>query len=78
MTGRPDPMGRVHYNQARAVQVREPENLNLVHSAVSGTLNVYTDTRLEAKAIIDGWEEIIRAVHLKVEEILGRTGAKVE
>lgn len=69
----PLPIGRIHYNPARAVQVREPENISLVHSAVSGTLNVYVDSHKEAHAVIAGWSEIIKAVSAKVEELLEKT-----
>jgi hypothetical protein len=65
--------GRVRYSPARGVSVREPGNIKNTHSAVSGSIAIYTDTLVETQQIIDCWDEIIQAANAKVEEILSRT-----
>lgn len=53
--------------------VRDPESdPDKPHSAVSGTINILTDTRTEAHKILTAWPEIAEALRLKVEEILER------
>jgi hypothetical protein len=63
-------IGPLHYSEARAVKVREPEDLNTVHSAIHGEIAVYTDSRLEADAVLAGWPDIMAAASAKAEEIL--------
>ena len=63
-------IGALHYSDARAVQVREPENVNSVHSAVHGDVAVYSDNRLQTQALLDGWPEIMAAAAAKANEIL--------
>ena len=64
-------IGPLHYSDPRAAQVREPEDLNETHAAVHGDIAIYVDTRNETHALLDRWEEIMRAASLKAEEILG-------
>lgn len=66
----PDPIGPVHFNQARAVQVREPESQG-GHSAVQSQFIVYTDTQKQTDEIISRWSEIMQAAADKATEILG-------
>ena len=66
----PDPIGVIRYSLPRAVQVREQGNVTEVHSAVSGTINVYTDTMTEANCLIDNWHQIIEAANAKASELL--------
>lgn len=68
----PEQIGRVRFTEARAVQVREADNIKEVHSAVHGTVCVYTDTMTEAKLLIESWNEIMQAANDKVDEILAR------
>jgi hypothetical protein len=67
-----DFIGRVRYSPARGVSVREPGNIKSTHSAVSGSIAVYTDTMKETQYIIDCWDEIVQAANTKVQEILSR------
>lgn len=63
-------IGRVHYSPARGVQVREGQNLNEMHSAVSGTIAIYTDSFVQTKFLLDNWDQIIEAANTKAAEIL--------
>lgn len=65
-------IGSVRYNPARGVQVHEEGNIGQMHSAVSGTIAVYTDSFKETQYILDNWDEIITAANEKVQEIVGR------
>lgn len=65
-------IGKIRYTQARGVMVREPGDITNVHSAVSGSVNVYVDTLTESRAVIAAWDEIIAAANEKVVEILAR------
>lgn len=65
-----DFIGPLHYSDPRAAQVREPEDLDTVHSAVHGEIAVYVDNRNEGNAIIAGWADIMAAASAKAEEIL--------
>ena len=56
----PTPVGRVHYNQPRAVMVREPENLNSSHSAIYSPVHVYVDNKKEADAVLAAWPAIMK------------------
>ena len=66
----PEPIEPIHFDQPRAVQVREPENLKSLHSAVSGMMHVYVETRTEATQILDNWRIIMQAAADKANEIL--------
>lgn len=66
----PKPIGPLFYDQARAVKIREPENLGAIHSAVHSALNVTVDTKQEADAIIDNWPKIMEAAARIAQEIL--------
>lgn len=65
----PNPVGRVHPSEPRAVKVRNNLDVSDIHSAVTGTMNIYTQSYLEAQAIINAWDEITAAVDAKVTEI---------
>lgn len=65
-------IGCVRYNPARGVQVREEGNLDEMHSAVSGTIAVYTDSLTETQKILNGWDEIMQVISDKAHEILSR------
>lgn len=65
-------IGRVRYNPARGVQIREENDLSQMHSAVSGQIAVYTDSFTETQFILENWDEIIQAANDKVAEIVGR------
>lgn len=66
----PDMIGRIRYSPARGVSVRQPGDMKSVHSAVSGTIAVYTDTLIETNFVIEHWDEIIQAANDKAIEIL--------
>lgn len=68
----PPPIGRVRYTEPRGVQVREPDDVKQMHSAVHGSVAVYTDSLTEAQVIIAGWSEIMQAVNQKVVELILR------
>jgi hypothetical protein len=70
----PAPIDLIHYSEPRAVQVREPENLSEIHSAIHGSFNVYVDTVLERKAVLDNWSVLMEAVAVKVREIIDAEG----
>lgn len=74
----PPPIGRIRYTEARAVQVREPDDIKQTHSAVHGSVAVYTDSITEAQVIITGWSEIMQAMNEKVVEIILRNKNKEE
>lgn len=69
----PLPVGRVRFTLPRAVQVREPDEVKVQHSAVHGTIAIYTDSISEAQTVIDRWEDIMQAVNEKVTEMLSPT-----
>ena len=70
----PTPIGLVHYNEPRAVQVREPENLTEVHSTVFAGVHIYVDNALEREAILDNWASLMEALSVKVDEIISGLG----
>lgn len=74
----PDPIGKIRYSLPRGAQVREPDNIKETHSAVHGTLAVYTETMTETQLIIDNWQEIITAASAKVDDILARNAVPAE
>lgn len=74
----PDPIGKIRYSLPRGVQVREPENIKETHSAVHGTLAVYTDSVTETQLIIDNWQQIVTAASAKVDEILANNVVPTE
>lgn len=63
----PKPVGRIHFEQPRAVQVREPENLEAVHSAIHCGLNIYTDSRNETEYLLKNWEHLMASLSNNVE-----------
>lgn len=67
----PEPIGAVHYERPRAGLVHDdPTNLNSeLHLVVRSPLVVYTKTQLQANAIIQNWEEIMKVVADKVDEV---------
>ena len=67
----PPPVGLVHYDEPRAVQVRNPENLKDIHSAVHGALAIYTDNKQETDALLERWSEIMAAADNEARRILG-------
>lgn len=66
----PDPIEPIHFSEPRAVQVRDPENLNSLHSAVNGNIFVYTETKLETDKILEKWAEIMQVAADKAQEFL--------
>jgi hypothetical protein len=68
-------IGPLHYSDARAVQIREPEDLATVHSGVHSDVAIYTDTRLETDAILAAWPDIMQAASDKAVEILAAVPA---
>lgn len=66
----PDPVGRVHYDQPRAVVVREPENLDSHHSAIHCGVNVYVDSLNQGKFLLDNWNFVMEAISDRVESLL--------
>jgi hypothetical protein len=73
----PTPIGSVHYDEPRAVTVREPEG-DGKHSAVHSGVNVYTDTLTEAQGVIAAWPLIMQAAADKADEILSALRAVPE
>lgn len=69
-------IGVIRYSPARGVMVREPGEVTSVHSAVSGTVAVYTETLTQSQALISAWDEIIAAANEKAVEILSRVPAE--
>lgn len=65
-------IGRVRYVLPRAVNVRQGDAMTDTHSAVHGTVAVYTDTLTETQAILANWEEVIHAIGEKINEIILR------
>lgn len=65
-------IGRVRYVLPRAVNVRQGDTMTETHSAVHGTVAVYTDTLTETQAILANWEEVIHAIGEKINEIILR------
>lgn len=69
----PTPIGQVHYSEPRAVQIRDrPEDLTHTATAISGTVNIVSETVLDRQKILAGWSEIVEAINMKVHEIVGR------
>ena len=66
----PKPIGRVHYDEPRAVQVRDPENLDDIHSAIHSGVNVYTDTVSETNYLMDNWAWVMKKADEEVERLL--------
>lgn len=66
--------GKVEYSLPRAVQVREDNNFinPKTHTAIHGEINLTADTLTDLDKILNGWGEIIHAINLKVEELIGR------
>lgn len=68
----PKPIGVVHFDEPRAVKVRNPENLSDVHSAVHSNVYVYTDSKVETDLLLEKWDEIMAVANEKAREILGK------
>lgn len=68
----PPPIGVVHFSEPRAVQVRNPENLSDIHSAVHASVSIYTDSKIETDTLLSRWSEIMIAANDKAKEILGK------
>lgn len=66
----PTPIGSVHFDEPRAVVVREPENLEAHHSAIHGGINIYVDTLKEGQAILAAWPELMQQVSDYAQAIL--------
>lgn len=67
---RPEPIDRVHWTYPRAVQVRENNNIKEFHSAVYGTMAVYTESVIETQILLDNWEEIMSLVNQKIKQLI--------
>ena len=74
----PNPIGPIHFDEPRAVQVREPEDVQQVHSAVYGAIAVYVDTKQEADAVISSWSVIMQCAADKATEIIAAVREKQE
>jgi hypothetical protein len=68
----PPVVGVVHSSEPRAVQVRDPESLSEIHSAVHAGVSFYTETKAETNLILAHWQEIMSAANDKAQEILGK------
>lgn len=66
----PEPIGRIRFTQPRAVYVREAGDVENIHSAVHGTMAVYTDSYSQAEQVMTAWNTLMTAFNEKVEEIL--------
>lgn len=66
----PDPIGAIHFSDARSVLVRDPDSEGGKHSAVQSQFIVYTDTYKQTQAVINQWNEIMQAAADKAKEIL--------
>lgn len=60
----------MQFSQPRAEKVRAPGNMSEIHSAVHGTIAVYTDTQLETDYIIENWKYIMMAASERAQEML--------
>ena len=72
----PTPIEPIHFDEPRAVQVRDPAGSNTFHSAVNGGINVYVDTMIEAQGVIQAWPVIMQAAADKANEILAALRAQ--
>jgi hypothetical protein len=50
--------------------VREPEDLENVHSAIHGEVNIYVDTQTEAAAVLAAWPVIMQHLADKTNQIV--------
>lgn len=66
----PNPIGAVHFEEPRAVMVREPEDLKSMHSAIHSGINVYVDSMIEGQAVIAAWPLIMQTAADKIAEVL--------
>lgn len=66
----PKPIGLVHFDEPRAVKVREPEDLKSMHSAVHCGVNIYTNTLTETQAVLAAWPVLMQTLADKVAEIV--------
>lgn len=66
----PNPVGRVHFDEPRAVMVREPENLDSHHSAIHCGVNIYTDHKRQADYIMSQWPELMEKLSLEIETLI--------
>jgi hypothetical protein len=66
----PNPVGRIHYDQPRAVVVREPENLDKHHSAIHCGVNIYVDSLAQGKYLLDNWALIMADLSNSIEDVL--------
>lgn len=66
----PTPVGLIHFDEPRAVQVREPENLSAVHSAIHCGVNVYTDSKKETDYLLERWPEIMQELSDSIQQVI--------
>lgn len=66
----PAPLGPLHYDKPRSLKIREPEDLNTVHSVVHSGVSIVVETLTEAHGISDSWQIIMQAAADKAAEIL--------
>lgn len=66
----PEMIGRIRYTEPRAVYVREGDNVEDIHSAVHGSIAVYTDNYAQAQKLLAAWVQLVTAFNAKVDEIL--------
>lgn len=66
--------GRTEFSPARALKTRV-DNVDDVRSMVSGSFNVYTDTMIQAQALMNMWPTVAEAVDAKVAEIISSISA---
>jgi len=67
----PSPIGRVHSDEPRAVQIRDPEDLDMIHSTVFAGVHIYVDNVLQRQAILDNWSALMTALSSRVDQIIG-------
>lgn len=63
----PDPISRVHYDQPRAVLIREPNDPSSKHSAVHSGINVYTNSKKEADYLMFKWPELMEKLSIEID-----------
>jgi hypothetical protein len=66
----PTPVGLIHYDEPRAVMVRDSENQDKPHSAMRSAVNVFTDSVKETNYLIERWPEIMAELDLVVKQII--------
>lgn len=66
----PPSVGKVHYNEPRAVQVRDPEDNLAPHSAIHCGIHVFTDNKNETEFLMKMWSYLMADMNNTIEEML--------